>query len=155
MPPLRRSLPVAALAGGLVLAGCTGTAPADDAFTIVASTTVYAQIAAEIAGDAAEVVPIIASAARDPHEYEATAADQLTVASADLLIVNGGGYDGFVDALIESTGTTAPVLTAVGDAEHDGHDHTDDEHGDHEDEHDGDEHADAHDAHEATPTTTA
>ena len=151
MPPLRRTLPVAALAGRLVLAGCAGTAPAasdDDAFTIVASTTVYAQIAAEIAGDAAEVVPIIASAARDPHEYEATAADQLTVASADLLIVNGGGYDGFVDGLIASTGTTAPVLTAVGDAEHDGHDHTDDGHGDHEDEHDGDEHADAHDEHE-------
>lgn len=146
MPPLRRPLAAAVLAAGLVLAGCAGTAPAasdDDAFTIVASTTVYAQIAAEIAGDAAEVVPIIASAARDPHEYEATAADQLTVASADLLIVNGGGYDGFVDGLIASTGTTAPVLTAVADADHDGHDHVDDADADGHDDHEDDDHEDS------------
>ena len=32
---------------------------------------------------------------------------------ADLIIENGGGYDAFVDALIEASGSTAPVITAV------------------------------------------
>ncbi|WP_460776518.1 metal ABC transporter solute-binding protein, Zn/Mn family [Microbacterium sp. GXF7504] len=141
MAPHRRPLVAAALVGALALSGCAGGASSasDGVFTIVTSTTVYADIAAAIAGDAAEVTPIIASASRDPHEYEATAADQLTVAGADLLIVNGGGYDGFVDTLVDATGTTAPVLTATGDAGHDHGEHEDaDEHGDHED--DGHDH---------------
>lgn len=142
MPPIRRAAAMSVLAAALVVSGCAGTTAAsdDDAFTIVTSTTVYAQIATEIAGDAATVTPIIASAARDPHDYEATAADQLTVASADLLIVNGGGYDSFVDTLIDATGTPAPVLVAVDasghtEAEGDAHDdeaHAEDEaHDDH------------------------
>ncbi|MGP3533670.1 metal ABC transporter solute-binding protein, Zn/Mn family [Microbacterium sp. RD1] len=99
----------------LVLAGCAGTsADADDGvLRIVASTNVYGQIAEEVGGDAVEVTSIIDSAAQDPHSFEPSAQDQLALSRADLIIENGGGYDGFVDALIESAGTDAPVLTAA------------------------------------------
>ena len=62
--------PVLALAlasvSALALAGCAAGTPDDgqgggDAFTVVASTNVYAQIAQEIAGDDVEIVPIIDS----------------------------------------------------------------------------------------------
>ncbi len=154
MPPIRRLSAVSVLAAALVVSGCAGTTAAsdDDAFTLVTSTTVYAQIASEIAGDAATVTPIIASAARDPHDYESTAADQLTVASADLLIVNGGGYDAFVDTLIDATGTTAPVLVAVDASAHAADDaHAEDEaHDDHAEDEEHDDHAedDAHAGHD-------
>lgn len=112
----RRLIPVLALSA-LVLAGCaTGTDAAstdDGTLQVVASTNVYGQIAEEIGGDLIEVTAIVSSAAQDPHSFEATAQDQLTVSKADLIIENGGGYDSFVDSLIEATGTEAPVITAV------------------------------------------
>lgn len=133
-------------ASALTLTACAGTgspattAPAGETLSVVASTNVYGQIAEEIGGDAVTVTSIISSAAQDPHEFEPTAQDQLTVSEADLIIENGGGYDGFMDAMIEASGTTAPVITAAtfnanypGDdgaaetedahADEDGHDH--------------------------------
>jgi zinc/manganese transport system substrate-binding protein len=117
MPQLRSFLaPALGVIAALSLAGCAASGPAaseDDTFVIVASTNVYGQIAQEIAGDAVTVTPIIATASQDPHDYEATAADQLTVQKADLIITNGGGYDSFVDTLIEATGSEAPVIVAA------------------------------------------
>ena len=133
-----RFLPAAALvaASVLALAGCAGAATGeqtgDGKLQVVASTNVYGDIAAAIAGDLVEVQSIITSVAQDPHSYEASARDQLTVSRASLIIENGGGYDAFMDAMIEGTGTEAPVITAVefshdwpGNAGHDAADHDD------------------------------
>jgi zinc/manganese transport system substrate-binding protein len=122
MPLKTRLLLAPALVAGaaLTLAGCASaaadpsqSAASDDAITIVTSTNVYSQIAEEIAGDAATITPVISSAAQDPHEYEATAADQLTVQKADLIIQNGGGYDAFMDSLIDASKSEAPVIVAA------------------------------------------
>ena len=116
----RRILPPLALAAAsvLALAGCAGSAgPAatsdDGKLQVVASTNVYGDIASAIGGDLIDVQSIITSFAQDPHSYEASARDQLTVSRAGLIIENGGGYDAFMDAIIESSGTEAPVITAV------------------------------------------
>jgi zinc/manganese transport system substrate-binding protein len=133
-----------AAASSLALAGCaSGTANAggadDGLITVVASTSVYGQIAEAIGGDLVEVTSIVTSDSQDPHAFEPSARDQLTVAEADLIIENGGGYDSFIDALIDSSGSEAPVLTAVefsslweGGAAHDdsdGDDESGDDHG--------------------------
>mgnify|MGYP001758049481 CR=1 FL=1 len=133
-----RFLPAAALvaASVLALAGCagggTGEQTGDGKLQVVASTNVYGDIAAAIAGDLVDVQSIITSVAQDPHSYEASARDQLTVSRASLIIENGGGYDAFMDAMIEGTGTEAPVITAVefshdwpGNPGHDAADHDD------------------------------
>jgi zinc/manganese transport system substrate-binding protein len=109
-------LPALALAFLLATAGLAGCAatPADDGrLSIVASTNVYGDIAAQIAGDGADVTSIITSAAQDPHSYEASARDQLAIADADLVIHNGGGYDSFVDTLVDASGNDVEVLDAV------------------------------------------
>lgn len=104
--------PLAAASLVLALAACA--APADDGrLSIVTSTDVYGDIAATIAGDGAEVTSIISGAAQDPHSYEASARDQLAVADADLVIVNGGGYDAFMATLLDASGSPAVVLDAV------------------------------------------
>ncbi|MGC5173122.1 metal ABC transporter solute-binding protein, Zn/Mn family [Microbacterium sp. DT81.1] len=107
----------AVAASGLVLAGCAtgdaGAAEADGAVEVVASTDVYGQIAEEIGGGLVDVTSIIDSASQDPHSFEPSAQDQLLVTTADLIIENGGGYDAFVDALIESSGSDAQVITAA------------------------------------------
>ncbi len=152
----RRSTPIAlgltALAA-LVMAGCapagspgaTGSGAADDAVHVVASTNVYGSIVEAIGGDRVDVTALIDSTSQDPHAYEASARDQLTISRADLIVANGGGYDSFVDGLVEATGTEAEVLRAVEfshdypDAEH-AHVGDDSEHGDEGDGHEGDEH---------------
>lgn len=118
MPANRLSLPALVLASatGLALTGCTapaGPAASTDGLSIVASTNVYGDIASSIAGDLATVTSIIDSPAQDPHSYEASAQDQLAIANADLVIENGGGYDPFIDILIEGSETGAAVVTAA------------------------------------------
>ena len=155
-----RSLP-ALLTSGIVavaLAGCASPAPADDAegLSVVASTNVYGDIAQSLAGDLATVMSIIDSAAIDPHSYEASAQDQLAIANADIVIENGGGYDPFVDVLVDGSGSSAIVISAVeasglleedhAEEAHGDEDHAEEEHAgeDHSDDHAGDDHADDH-----------
>jgi len=113
----RLSAAALAAASALLLAGCAsgaGESASDDGrIDVVASTNVYGQLASEIAGDFVDVTSIITSNAQDPHSFQASAQDQLAIADADLVIENGGGYDPFIDGLIESSGTDAKVLTAV------------------------------------------
>ena len=147
-------LPVSVLsAGALVLAGCSSTTPADgdDGIRIVASTNVYGDVAATIAGDAAHVTSIIHDPTQDPHEYEATSRDALAIADADLVIVNGGGYDEFMHTLLEAHENDAVVLDAVelsglapDDAPDDAHDHDDSGDAEGEHEHEDEEHAHDH-----------
>lgn len=112
--------PVVALAlasvAALSLAGCSTTPAAgegdDGTITVVASTNVYGDIAATIGGDRVQVESIITSASQDPHSYEASARDRLTVQKADLVIENGGGYDAFIDTLLQDA-KDPHVVTAV------------------------------------------
>lgn len=133
-----------AAASALALSGCAAASPAsedDGRVQLVASTNVYGQIAQEVGGDLVDVTSVVTKASQDPHSFEPSARDQLTVAGADLVIENGGGYDAFIDALIDSSGSEAPVVTAVeyshdwpenaGHDAEDGEDHAHD-HGDHE-----------------------
>jgi zinc/manganese transport system substrate-binding protein len=111
--------PLAALLVGTVvaaLAACSApTDPATDGeLRIVASTNVYGDLAATIAGPDAIVTSIIDDPSADPHGFEANPRVQLELAKADLVIANGGGYDDFVDEMLAASGnTTAVVLHAV------------------------------------------
>ncbi len=116
----RAPLALAAVAASvLALAGCSGTAspgsstPGTDTIAVLASTNVYGQIVEEVGGDHVEVTSIISSSSADPHEFEASASDQLAVKNADLIVQNGGGYDAFMESLISGSGSSAPVLTAA------------------------------------------
>lgn len=138
-------------ASALALTGCstsTGASVEDGVIHVVASTNVYGSLAAQIGGDRVEVTSIIDSASEDPHSYEATARDRLTVQDADLIIENGGGYDAFIDTLLGES--DAHVLTAVEFAHdypgNEGHEEADD-HAD-EEQHEHDHEADGHEGHD-------
>ncbi|MBB1024729.1 metal ABC transporter solute-binding protein, Zn/Mn family [Dietzia sp. DQ12-76] len=152
------ALAAAALLGGAVLTACgSEDGSGDDATatgpTVVASTSVYADIAEQVAGGNATVESVISDPTADPHSYEASPADAAAVTGADLVVYNGAGYDSFVDRALENAGDV-PVVRAVDEFErvtggtiaghsHDGHDHGD-EHGaedGHDDEHGHDDHA--------------
>ena len=114
----RLAVPALLVASALGLAACgegASEAPGaaeDGGLSIVTSTNVYGDIAATIAGDEVEVTAIVDSLSQDPHSYEATVQDKLSVSEADLVIENGGGYDPFLGRLAEETGVES-VLNAV------------------------------------------
>ncbi|GAB2526032.1 metal ABC transporter solute-binding protein, Zn/Mn family [Paramicrobacterium agarici] len=136
---MKRTIPTALIAvsaTALALSGCSSSADSaeTDGVSIVASTNVYGDIAAAIAGDAADVTSIIDSSVQDPHSYEASAQDRLAVSKADIVIQNGGGYDGFIDSLL---GDADPIVLNASEIsglmpEAEGHEH------EHEGEHDED-----------------
>jgi len=146
------TVPVLALATVAALTGCAASDdPAGDGvIRIVASTNVYGDIARSIVGDAGEVTSIIEDSAQDPHEYEADARDALAISRADIVILNGGGYDEFMNTLLDAQGSDAAVIDAVHlsglDPDAELHDHGDGEGEEHAD----DEHADeeGHDDHD-------
>lgn len=96
-----------------LLAGCAVSAPADGRVQVVASTNVYASIAAQIGGRDVDVTALIASTAQDPHDVEPSAHDRLLVQRADLIVANGGGYDPFVGQLVRASGRHPRVIEAA------------------------------------------
>jgi zinc/manganese transport system substrate-binding protein len=92
----------------IVLSGCSApaseTADEPTGIRVVSSTNVYGDIASAVGGEHVDVTSIIDSIAQDPHSYEASAQDQLAVSKADLVIENGGGYDPFLDTLVNAAG---------------------------------------------------
>ncbi|MCU1516867.1 MAG: transporter substrate-binding protein [Pseudarthrobacter sp.] len=120
-PAARTSL--AALAGlGLLLSACSGegapgaSSPAAGAggINVVASTNVYGDIAKAVGGDKVSVTAIINKTSQDPHSYEATAQDRLVVSKAELVIENGGGYDGFIHTLADDSNIPhSSIVSAV------------------------------------------
>lgn len=93
--------------------GSSSGSSGDGDISVVTSTDVYGDIVSTIAGSAAQVTSIISDPAQDPHSYEADAKTQLALKKADLVIENGGGYDDFVDTMLNSAGGDATVLNVV------------------------------------------
>jgi zinc/manganese transport system substrate-binding protein len=111
----RRPATLVAAAGTalmLLLAGCSSTATGQASaptgtgtVEVAASTDVYGDIVHAIGGDRVHVTPIIHGASQDPHSYQATTQDKLTVSKARILIENGGGYDDFFSSLAADSTT--------------------------------------------------
>ncbi|MEU6699872.1 zinc ABC transporter substrate-binding protein [Pseudonocardia sp. NPDC046786] len=118
--PLRPAALVAGLAAlSLGLSACGSgqvdapTSPDIPQTAIVASTDAWGAVARAVGGNYVEVESIIDSPNVDPHGYEATPQDALSVGDAQLILMNGGGYDAFMTGLISSSGNQAPVVDAV------------------------------------------
>nr|WP_245545688.1 zinc ABC transporter substrate-binding protein [Nocardia higoensis] len=132
----------------MTIAGTTacGTDEADSGrISVVTSTNVWGDIAATVAGPDAEVTALISDPATDPHSFEVTAVQAARIADADLIVYNGGHYDGFIDKAIAGRNkpTVEAVAVAAGDAgDSAAHDSAaSEDHGDHGGEHDhGNEH---------------
>lgn len=74
---------------------------------VVASTNVWGSIAAQIGGKNVEVTSILSDPEADPHLFESDAKTASEVGSAQLVIVNGLGYDEFMDKLISASPSTS------------------------------------------------
>jgi len=78
---------------------------------VVTSFSILADMAQTIGGDAVNVTALVGSN-QDAHSYQPTPEDAETLAKADLIIVNGLGFEGWMDRLIKASGTHAHVIIA-------------------------------------------
>lgn len=114
---------LAALAGCSVVAATGGVAPgggtpadaptggsADDRPLVLATFTVIADIAREVAGDAARVESLTRVGV-EVHDYEPTPGDLVRTEGADLIVTNGFGVDAWLLTLLERQQAPHLVLT--------------------------------------------
>lgn len=106
------------LVAAVTMAACssqpgTSARATESQIQVVAATNVYGDIVRVVGGDLVTVRSIIDSPSADPEEYEATPRDAAAVATAELVIVNGGGYDPFLMPLIEAAGGAREVVVAT------------------------------------------
>lgn len=73
---------------------------------VVAGTNVWGDIASQIGGEHVNVTSVLSDPEADPHLFESDAKTASTIAGADLVIVNGLGYDEFMDKLLSASVAT-------------------------------------------------
>ncbi len=133
------------LLAGTVLAGTSAMpAFAQDRIQTVATFSILGDLVQQVGGERIALTTLVGPGG-DGHVYSPTPGDARTLAEADIIFRNGLLYEGWIDRLIEASGTQATIvaaadgINAIADAGH-GHDH--DDHG-----HDHDDHGHGHDDH--------
>jgi zinc/manganese transport system substrate-binding protein len=109
-------LPIlAALGAAAVLSGCGISRATTRGVAVVAAENFWGSIASQIAGSHATVQSIITNPAQDPHSYEPSANDARLLATSQLAIVNGVGYDPWAAKLLAANPDGKRVVLTVGD----------------------------------------
>lgn len=136
-PILGLSLALAVLPA---VVGCGS--PADPAaergkLAVVTTTTVLADLVAQVGGERVEVTSLVPSGG-EVHTFDPGPADVVRIGEADLVVLNGLGLDEWLGQLVVDAGGSAPVVELGEDlpgveylegGDHEGPGHEDDDHG--------------------------
>lgn len=79
---------------------------------VVASFSILADMTSALAGEGADVASLVGPDA-DAHVYAPSPADVRRLASADLVVVNGLRFEGWLERLIGASGYRGPVVVAT------------------------------------------
>jgi len=105
---------LAALGVAAVLVGCGNSRANTRGVAVVAAENFWGSIVSPIAGEHATVQSIITNPAQDPHSYEPSAGDARLLATSQLAIVNGVGYDPWAAKLLAANPSGKRVVLTVG-----------------------------------------
>jgi len=81
---------------------------------VVASFSIIGDMVHQVGGDNITLTTLVGPDG-DAHMYQPTPADAKAIASADLVIVNGLGLEGWIGKLITSSGYTGDIVPAIRD----------------------------------------
>lgn len=100
-----------AVAAAVVAGGPIWTAPAAAAPQVaaVASFSILGDMVHQVGGDRVKVTTLVGPDG-DAHVYQPTPADARAVAAADVVFVNGLGFEGWMNRLVGSAGFKGPVI---------------------------------------------
>jgi zinc/manganese transport system substrate-binding protein len=92
----------------LLLSAGYSVASAED-LKVVSSFTVISDFARNVGGDKVSITTLVGPDG-DAHVYEPKPADAAAVAAADVVLVNGLHFEGFLPRLVEASATKAPIV---------------------------------------------
>jgi zinc/manganese transport system substrate-binding protein len=95
-------------------AGTASDAPAcpTDPVKVVVTVNQWADIVSSLAGRCAQVTTVIKGSDVDPHDYEPTPSDNAEFLDADLVVMNGLGYDEWAAKVVRTLSPRPPVVDA-------------------------------------------
>jgi zinc/manganese transport system substrate-binding protein len=103
-----------AFAGIYLLNSTTSsTANSGGVIHVVAAENFWGSLITQLGGTRVSVTSIVSDPNADPHEYESNAANAIAIANAQLVIINGAGYDTWAQQLIASSNTPNQVVLNV------------------------------------------
>lgn len=106
---MRKALKLAtALNVILLLSAASSTAFAAD-LKVVSSFSIIEDFAKNVGGDKISLTNLVGPNG-DSHVYEPKPSDAAALAKADVVLVNGLGFEGFLPRLVEASGTKAPIV---------------------------------------------
>jgi len=108
MPPITRIL---MLLSALCLAVGATAARAEKKVKVIASFSILGDMAQNVGGDRVEVTSLVGPNG-DAHVYQPTPAAAKAVSRANLVVVNGLGFEGWMDRLIQTSGYQGRLVVA-------------------------------------------
>lgn len=110
----------AVLLGSIVLilasSACGGSsATSAGSLNVVAGENFWGSIAAQLGGSKVHVHSVVTDPNADPHEYASNTADARAFAEADLVVLNGAGYDAWGQKLLDANSSNHRQVLNVAD----------------------------------------
>jgi len=87
-------------------------AAAQEKLKVVATFSILADFARNVGGDRVAVSALV-GANGDAHVYQPTPGDAKTLADAKVVLLNGLGFEGWINRLVKASGTKAAMATAT------------------------------------------
>ena len=84
---------------------------AEEKLNIIATFSILGDIVANVGRDRVEVTTLVGPDG-DAHVFQPAPADALAVAGAQVIVANGLGFEGWMDRLVEASGTKATIISA-------------------------------------------
>jgi zinc/manganese transport system substrate-binding protein len=106
---MSRMLKLAAAVSVLTFLPATLSVASAENLKVVASFSVIADFARNVGGDRVDIITLVGPNG-DAHVYEPKPADAAAVGSADVVLVNGLQFEGFLQRLVEASATKAPIV---------------------------------------------
>lgn len=107
MNTTRRRLLLATLAASALPAARASSKP----LRVVASFSILADLVREVGGDVVEVTSLVGPDG-DAHAFEPRPSDARRLVDAELVVVNGLGFEGWLDRLVQASGYRGAVVVA-------------------------------------------
>jgi len=102
------------LAAALVLSACNAPAATSSSkLRAVGAENQYANVIAQIGGRFVSVEAVVSNPNTDPHSFETSTSDAQEIASAQLIVQNGVGYDTFMQQLESSAPSASRRVIVV------------------------------------------
>ncbi len=106
---MSRMLKLAAAVSVVALFPATLATASAENLKVIASFSIIADFAKNVGGDRVDITTLVGPNG-DAHVYEPKPADAAAAAASDVVLVNGLQFEGFLQRLVEASGTKAPIV---------------------------------------------